>query len=421
MKKGFSFVITIVGTQFIVSSVIADTTYVSGVIDTNTVWDTAGSPYIVIGDVTVNSLVTLDIEPGVEVRIDSMKQIMVKGNLYAIGTAADSILITHFGTAGWHGLRFTSSASACSLKYCRIEYANNSAIDNNGSIYIGYNTISNNSATYDNGIFNSESAADITNNTISNNFSYREGGGICNYDGTVTINNNTISNNSADDYGSGIYNDGIATINNNTISNNSADYGGSICNSGTATIKYNTIEDTTASVIYIDFSDSTFIDSNNLYATGYAVYNNSTKNIPAYHNYWGTASADTIAMKIWDYYDDFTKGKVYYEPFAVNPYDFGVEEREILKQVQNDRLEIYPNPSFGNAVIKYGLPNKTYISLKLYNLSGRLVKTIHSGTQAAGYYKISLSRVRGPDLPEGIYFIQLKSNEFTITRKLIIL
>ena len=61
----------------------------------------AGSPYIVTGNVLVDTLVRLNIQPGVEVKIDSEKYIMVKGTLNAIGTATDSIIITKNGTAKW--------------------------------------------------------------------------------------------------------------------------------------------------------------------------------------------------------------------------------------------------------------------------------------------------------------------------------
>ncbi|MDI6840491.1 MAG: hypothetical protein QMD71_06570 [bacterium] len=137
---------------------------------------------------------------------------MIKGNLYAIGTAMDSIIISARDTTQrWSRLWFKPS-SRCSLKYCRIEYAGNSAIYDSiaFSLYIGYNTITNNYALY--------------------------GSGIRSY--------------------------------------------------GSPTIKYNTITDTIASAIYIS-SDSALIDSNNLYATGYAVYNYSEIDIDARYNYWG--------------------------------------------------------------------------------------------------------------------------------------
>ena len=152
-KKLFKLIGMIVNTLLIVHSASASTN-VSGTIGTDTVWNTAGSPYIVTGNVVVDTLITLTIQPGVEVKIDSAKYIMVKGTLNASATATDSIIITKNGTARWDRLWF-KPASSCSLKYCRIEYANSSAIYNDGgSIYISYNTISNNSADYGGGIYN---------------------------------------------------------------------------------------------------------------------------------------------------------------------------------------------------------------------------------------------------------------------------
>ncbi|MCK4306803.1 T9SS type A sorting domain-containing protein [candidate division WOR-3 bacterium] len=82
-------------------------------------------------------------------------------------------------------------------------------------------------------------------------------------------------------------------------------------------------------------------------------------------------------------------------------------------------LEIYPNPSFGNAVIKYGLPEKASITLGLYDISGRLVKTLYSGTQEKGYHKVNVRASH--DTPTGIYFIRLEAGKFRKTKKLTIL
>ena len=82
-------------------------------------------------------------------------------------------------------------------------------------------------------------------------------------------------------------------------------------------------------------------------------------------------------------------------------------------------LEIYPNPSLGNAVIKYGMPEKANISLGLYDISGRLVKTLYSGTQEKGYHKVNVGAYH--DTPTGIYFIRLDTGDFKATKKLTIL
>ena len=105
---------------------------------------------------------------------------------------------------------------------------------------------------------------------------------------------------------------------------------------------------------------------------------------------------------------------------------------ESCGRVKSLELSAYPNPSFGNALIKYELPEKASISLELYDISGRLVKTLYSGTQEKGYYEVSLSRgeVTSP-LPAGVYFIRLEvpknrdfagsTGKFKATRKLTII
>jgi len=54
----------------------------------------SGSPYIVVGYITVPVGQTLTIEPGVEVRFNKYFGIYVNGNLNAIGTEANRIKMT---------------------------------------------------------------------------------------------------------------------------------------------------------------------------------------------------------------------------------------------------------------------------------------------------------------------------------------
>ncbi len=59
----------------------------------------------------------------------------------------------------------------------------------------------------------------------------------------------------------------------------------------------------------VDFT--CFIQNN----PNYNLYNNTANSIYVRHNYWGTSDPDTIAAYIYDYFDEDTKGRVYYEPF----------------------------------------------------------------------------------------------------------
>ena len=69
-------------------------TNVSGVISANTSWTKAGSPYVVTGNILVNSGVLLTINPGVEIRFDAGKYLKIEGEISAVGLADDSILFT---------------------------------------------------------------------------------------------------------------------------------------------------------------------------------------------------------------------------------------------------------------------------------------------------------------------------------------
>ncbi len=107
------------------NSLLADSTFVSGTIVSQN-WSTSGSPYCVVGDLLIASVV---IEPGVEVLVLGNYRIEVAGILTAVGTPQDSIVFSRIDTvSSWGGIFFNTSLPGSELTYCHIKYANNSAI-----------------------------------------------------------------------------------------------------------------------------------------------------------------------------------------------------------------------------------------------------------------------------------------------------
>jgi hypothetical protein len=67
------------------------TTYVSGVIDEDTVWNIDGSPYVINGNLSVSAGVTLTVEPGVVVKLGSHLSLTINGSLVAQGQEGNEI------------------------------------------------------------------------------------------------------------------------------------------------------------------------------------------------------------------------------------------------------------------------------------------------------------------------------------------
>ncbi len=121
-------------------------TIVSGIIASNTTWTLANSPYIVKGGLSVDSGITLTIQPGVMVKVDSTTPFYIDGRLIAEGTITDSITFTSNSVNPplnpWPGLSFRIKArnDTSRFKYCKIEYAA-TGIYNAGTSTLVYNSI----------------------------------------------------------------------------------------------------------------------------------------------------------------------------------------------------------------------------------------------------------------------------------------
>jgi hypothetical protein len=66
-----------------------------------------------------------------------------------------------------------------------------------------------------------------------------------------------------------------------------------------------------------------------------------------------------------------------------------------------------PNPFQGSSLVFFRLPVDGYVSLRLYDVRGRLVETIANGQWPAGEHEVTLE---GAGLPSGVYFYRLESN-----------
>jgi flagellar hook assembly protein FlgD len=164
----------------LLAAIEAQATNVTSNVTTNTEWTPAGSPYVIMNPIAVNSGVTLTVDPGVVVQFGNGNYLVVNGTLMAVGTSASPISFTSASATpaagNWGFVSFTAGASASQLSYVTFQYGggwgwgamvfvqgssptfNNVTIASSSSIGLYMNT--------------SGGAPTISNSTFSNNGSY---------------------------------------------------------------------------------------------------------------------------------------------------------------------------------------------------------------------------------------------------------
>ena len=78
----------------------------------------------------------------------------------------------------------------------------------------------------------------------------------------------------------------------------------------------------------------------------------------------------------------------------------------------------YPNPFNPVTTIEYSITATEHVSLKVFDLTGRLVATLVDGTQPAASYRVNFD---ADNLASGVYIYRLEAASTTLTRKMILL
>jgi hypothetical protein len=81
-------------------------------------------------------------------------------------------------------------------------------------------------------------------------------------------------------------------------------------------------------------------------------------------------------------------------------------------------IQNYPNPFNPNTMVRYSIPQRNFVSLKVYDLLGNDIVTLVNEKKSAGSYEVEFSAT---GLPSGIYLYQLQTNSSTETKKMLYL
>ena len=294
-------------------------TEVSGNISNNTILNLDASPYIITDDLYVMPNCTLTIEPGVIIKIDGLKSIVIKGSLKAIGTNENYITFTKNNNSNWNKIKFETTNDSSFFDYCNIEFGSD-AIEIDGA-YFSYSpkVIVNNSFIHSNdgtGIktYYNYSGIHVRNTVISNNANGGISSNWC-FNG-VSIEHSII----ADNVGAGFSGTTSAfSVKNNHISRNSI--GIFFTGNQTSSVNQNNIVGNDVGMYnnYTNGTNNTTVDFNNFDNLNYNFENGSSSSFTFENNWWGSTNDDTINTSIFDVYENLDLGVVDYVPFLITP------------------------------------------------------------------------------------------------------
>ena len=245
-------------------SLMAATTVESQTVNSDTTWSLAGSPYEVMGNITVASNVTLTIDTDVQISFAPSASLIVNGSLNAQGSPGLEIIFNRLDAQqAWGGLVVNSTTTNSLIRYANISGASNICVQLNGSSHQIHHSYISDCVTAIHVSSVSPSVPHIKNNLITDN-----GTGIYVVNGRAQIENNLIVENSSH---------GI-----NVWSSNNA----------RPSIRYNTIDLNGGNGIYYENSDSdsTSVLENNIISRNGIGIQQGDNVTRAYNNVWGNSN-----------------------------------------------------------------------------------------------------------------------------------
>ena len=124
---------------------------------------------------------------------------------------------------------------------------------------------------------------------------------------------------------------------------------------------------------------------------------------------------------------------------VIHIWDLGLKSDDSAGAAENDGREDaapqqpaqllpnYPNPFNPETWIPYHLETDTDVSLSIYNVSGRLVRTIDLGYRPAGLYANRSDAIywdgrntHGEQVASGVYIYRLTAGDYSASRRMVI-
>ncbi len=365
----------------------------------STNWTAAESPYYIHGSVEFDA--DLTIEPGTILKFisfpDDTAQLVMLANLWAKGSPEKPItfgpLSTQYENGIWQGI-YSQEADSLSLQYCHISNADHGITCFESNLNMSHCIISNSKNL---GIFADNCSAKIKYSLIYGTEGSTENtAGIWfqRAAGETYFQNLTVYNNK--DIGIFISpNNGSVDISKSIIVNNNCGiypYQGS-----------------TFTVDSCCFWENNYHIANSPFPTTSFIADPRFEDPDSSDFYLKTGSPCLLSNN--SFIGAFPK------------YPVAVQDIATPDITNFELFPNYPNPFNPSTTITFQVPLETHVQISIYNLLGESVCLLTDQLYKTGRYKITWDGKdkMGQPVSTGLYFYQMKSAQFTTTRRLLLL
>ena len=129
---------------------------------------------------------------------------------------------------------------------------------------------------------------------------------------------------------------------------------------------------------------------------------------------YGFSSTSSSTSSV-DYNSNFSTSA----SFTMTPDNITAVNESQPNIISNFKLnQNYPNPFNPTTIISYQIPYESKVVLKVFNILGEDVATLVNEDKASGSYNVQFNAI---NLSSGVYFYQIKADNFVDTKKLVLL
>ena len=126
-----------------------------------------------------------------------------------------------------------------------------------------------------------------------------------------------------------------------------------------------------------------------------------------------------MMMQVWPVFHPYNTKSIRHNIFYENDeLSLLRSEKEKIREIKN-----VPNPFNSSVTLKYHLNNDTMVNITIYDMVGRVVKTLVKSSQTAGFKSIQWNATndRNEPVSAGLYLYTIQAGEFRQTKKMVLL